>query len=119
MEEKLYFRCLGRYTDIVSFQATLTKHILQKTSRSRILNMNAKLMDCFIVDKAHPNGNEIHFIFDDATVLIFNEQSHKFITILFARPGQIRRYYEDLMEVAPTLLLNCALQNSRDGKNSI
>lgn len=43
MDEKLYFRCLGRYSDILSFQATLTKHILQKSRRTRILNMSAQL----------------------------------------------------------------------------
>lgn len=49
----------------------------------------------FLVDRGHANGPEIHEITDTAIINVYNERTHKLITKLIARPGQIRRYYED------------------------
>lgn len=49
----------------------------------------------FLVDRGHANGAEIHEITDTAIINIYNERTHRLVTKLIARPGQIRRYYED------------------------
>lgn len=49
----------------------------------------------FLVDRGHANGAEIHEITDTAIINVYNERTHKLITKLIARPGQIRRYYEN------------------------
>lgn len=62
---------------------------------------DGKLIASFEVYTAHPNGNEIHNIFDNGVVLIQNIRTKKLITELIARPQQIRRYWEGLRTAMP------------------
>ena len=50
----------------------------------------------FIVDTGHPNGNEIHTITNKAEIVIQNERTKRVVTVLFARPAQVTRYWERL-----------------------
>ncbi len=50
----------------------------------------------FKVDKGHPNGPELHTITTTGIIIIRNARSHKLVTKLIARPGQIRRYYKEV-----------------------
>lgn len=52
------------------------------------------VVDAFEVDKGHPNGNEIHVLCNNRLVYIFNKRTERFITILYARPRQLKRYYK-------------------------
>ena len=45
-----------------------------------------------VVNKGHANGEEIHVIFNNGVVKIYNERTKKFITVLIARVPQIERY---------------------------
>lgn len=61
----------------------------------------------FRVDRNHPNGAELHTITTTGIIIIRNERTHKMVTKLIARPGQIRRYpiknakvVEQLVEIA-------------------
>lgn len=42
------------------------------------------------------NGKEIHTITEKGVILIHNSETKKLITMLFARPGQIVRYWKAL-----------------------
>jgi hypothetical protein len=55
----------------------------------------------FIVDTGHPNGNEIHTITDRAEIVIQNEETKKVVTVLFARPAQVKRYWKHLSKNTP------------------
>ena len=59
-----------------------------------------------IVDRGHINGPEIHTISDTGIITIYNQRTHKMITQLIARPGQIRRYYPEGQ--APQALIRLA-----------
>ena len=50
------------------------------------------------VDKGHRNGAELHTITTTGIIIIRNERTHKMITKLIARPGQIRRYFTEITE---------------------
>ena len=50
----------------------------------------------FIVDTGHPNGNEIHTITEKAEIIIQNERTKRIVTVLFARPAQVTRYWQIL-----------------------
>lgn len=65
----------------------------------------------FTVDKGHKNGPEIHEISDTGIITIYNKRTHKLITKLIARPGQIKRYYAE--GKAPKTLVEKALDNTR------
>ena len=74
-------------------------------------------ISAFFVDKGHKNGPEVHIIRDDAVVEIYNAESKRFITYLIARPGQIRRYYEALGEMAPERVVSLARKHQLAGLN--
>lgn len=75
----------------------------------------SKPMDFFWVDKDHPNGPEIHVIYDNALIYIYNERTKKLITILIARPGQITRYYTATNKRPPEELIELAAQYQNFG----
>ena len=56
----------------------------------------------FIVDTGHPNGNEIHTITERAEIIIQNERTKKVVTVLFARPAQVTRYWKLMNKNLPT-----------------
>ena len=64
------------------------------------------------VDKHHRNGPEIHEISSTGIITIYNKRTHKLITKLIARPGQIRRYYKE-GETIPSGLLEIAREHQR------
>ena len=45
-----------------------------------------------IVNKGHANGNEVHLVYNNGVVKIYNENTRKFITVLIARVPQVERY---------------------------
>lgn len=69
------------------------------------------------VDRGHRNGPEIHEISNTGIITILNKNSHKMITKLIARPGQIKRYFTD--EPIPQGLLEKAFAHQRLGLNNI
>ena len=88
-----------------------------REAREQIIKMigNGKPIANFIVDKGHKNGPEIHEITDTAIINIYNKRTHKLITKLIARPGQIKRYYKN--GNAPKDLLDKAYDNMKKGFN--
>jgi hypothetical protein len=70
-----------------------------------------RMLDAFIVDKSHPNGDELHVITTSGYIMIFNEKSERFITVLHARPMQLKRYYMSLHEQIPDTILVLCDQN--------
>lgn len=63
-----------------------------------------------VIDRHHPNGPEIHEISNTGIITIYNQRTHKMITKLIARPGQIKRYYSE-NETIPKDLLNIAKEH--------
>lgn len=47
----------------------------------------------FRVDRNHRDGAELHTITSNGIIIIRNENTHKMVTKLIARPNQIRRYF--------------------------
>lgn len=66
-------------------------HRLQIAERL-IIEESAKVVKIAVVDKGHKNGEEIHVIFNNGIVKVYNARTHKFITVLIARVPQVERY---------------------------
>ena len=74
-----------------------TSHALNRSKRLQIaeqliIEERAKVIRIAVVNKGHANGNEIHIIYNNGVIKVYNERTHKFITVLIARVPQIERY---------------------------
>lgn len=74
-----------------------TSHALNRSRRLQIaerliIEECAKIIKIAVVNKGHRNGNEIHVIFNNGIVKVYNARTRKFITVLIARGPQIERY---------------------------
>ena len=74
-----------------------TSHALKRSKRLQvaerlIIEESAKVIRIAVVNKGHANGNEIHIIYNNGIVKIYNEHTRKFITVLIARVPQVERY---------------------------
>ena len=74
-----------------------TSHALNRSKRLQVAERliyeeRAKVLKIAVVDKGHANGEEIHVVYNNGVVKIYNEHTRKFITVLIARVPQIERY---------------------------
>ena len=74
-----------------------TSHAVNRSKRLQVAERliykeHAKVVKIAVVNKGHENGHEIHIIYNNGIVKIYNERTHKFITVLIARVSQIERY---------------------------
>jgi hypothetical protein len=74
-----------------------TQHVVERSKRAqiaqRLINEEcAKVYKIAIVDKGHENGAEVHVIYNNGIVKVYNANTHKYITMLIAREVQIERY---------------------------
>ena len=56
-------------------------------------------LDTIRVDRHHINGAELHTITSTGIIIIRNERTNKIVTKLIARPGQIKRYYNEVPKI--------------------
>lgn len=71
----------------------------------------------FKVDRGHKNGPELHVITNTGLIKIYNFRTHKLVTVLIARPNQIRRLYAP--NEAPQYLIDIAREHRRLRYNEI
>ena len=74
-----------------------TSHAVNRSKRLQIaerliIEESAKVVKIAVVNKGHANGNEIHVIFNNGIIKVYNARTRKFITVLIARVPQIERY---------------------------
>ena len=74
-----------------------TSHALNRSKRLQVAEQliyaeRAKVIKIAVVNKGHKNGEEIHVVYNNGVVKVYNEHTCKFITVLIARVPQIERY---------------------------
>ena len=74
-----------------------TSHAVNRSKRLQVAERliyeeSAKVVKIAVVNKGHKNGNEVHLVYNNGVVKVYNERTRKFITILIARVPQIERY---------------------------
>ena len=74
-----------------------TSHVVKRSKRLQvaerlIIEESAKVLKIAVVNKGHANGNEVHLVYNNGVVKVYNEHTKKFITVLIARVPQIERY---------------------------
>lgn len=83
-----------------------TSHVMKRSKRLQIAQRliseeRAKICKIAIVNKGHENGNEVHVIYNNGVIKVYNANSHRFITVLIARKPQMERYQ---IKVTKTML---------------
>ncbi len=74
-----------------------TSHVAKRSKRLQVAERliteeSAKVIRIAVVNKGHKNGEEIHVIFNNGIVKVYNARTRKFITVLIARVSQVERY---------------------------
>ncbi len=116
---KKYFRVV-KVTDEKINIKQITNHCTDRENRFSIIKLNSwKTETGFVVDKHHPNGDEIHFISCNAEIIIVNANTKKVITCLLPRPAQLERYYSAIGKQTPKGLLLKAEMNCKKGYNQM
>jgi len=74
-----------------------TSHVVNRSKRAqvaqRLINEeSAKVCKIAVVNRGHENGNEVHVIYNNGVIKIYNASTHKFITVLIVREPQMKRY---------------------------
>lgn len=59
---------------------------------SLIKSEHGYVVKSYIVDTGHKNGLEVHDVYSNSVVKIYNYNTNKHITDIIARPNQIKRY---------------------------
>ena len=83
---------------IETFKACgITSHALNRSKRLQIaerliIEESAKVVKIAVINKGHKNGNEIHVVYNNGIIKVYNARTHKFITVLIARVPQVERY---------------------------
>lgn len=94
-----------------------TSHIKMRNYRFKHLNLSAKPIDGFIaiIDKHHINGAEVHALYSDGSIRIYNYNTKKLITVLIARPGQAKRLNPEIR--LPEEIYNICYRNMKNRYN--
>ena len=74
-----------------------TSHAVNRSKRLQVAERliyeeSAKVLKIAVVNKGHKNGNEIHLVYNNGIIKVYNARTHKFITVLIARVPQVERY---------------------------
>lgn len=112
-------RQMKRYeaADALNFDERTIHSFYRDNRLNRVDGGVGETVSGFLVDNHHENGLEEHFITNNALIIVRNHESHKFITALVARPGQVKRYYKALGRVAPKWLVKKAYDNFQNHLN--
>lgn len=83
-----------------------TNHINSRSERLKIANAlifseKASLLGYYVIDTGHKNGLEVHAVYNNGVIKIYNLRTLKFITVLIARIGQMKRYPD--IEITKTM----------------
>lgn len=89
------FQIIKQINDFKSINNT--SHIMKRSKRLQIANMllvseKASLIGYYVVNKNHDNGLEVHAVYNNGIVKIYNYSTSKFITCLICREAQVKRY---------------------------
>ena len=89
------FEIMGYIDDFATYGNT--QHVAERSKRAQIaqrliIEEHAKVYKIALVNKGHECGREVHVIYNNGIVKVYNANMHKYITMLIAREAQIERY---------------------------
>jgi len=110
--------------DIRRVSAHMAKN--DRTNRRAVaasLDKKAHVVACFLVDKGHKDGQEVHVVTNNGIIYVFNHMKlflgayNALVTILIARPNQVQRLFEACnMTVDEAIIAKC-IEHQAQGLN--
>lgn len=111
-----------RFVDVVPIKVDVfrsyvnnTTHALERKKRieeaTDLGDMNYH--SSYLVNLGHTSGMEVHTVYTNGVIAIMNATSFKLITVLIARPGQLRRY-----GITDEALLRLARKHQEEDRNN-
>lgn len=105
MSSRNYFKVLCEIDSFEGIDNLSTFHFSneRESRHNKIATIigEGKCIGYFLVDRNHKDGDEVHCVYDNGIVVIYNERKRSIVTELIARPAQIYRYWNGLNEVFP------------------
>ena len=103
------FQIIGYMNNFATCGNTI--HVEKRSKRAQVAQRliteeQAKVYKIAIVDKGHKNGKEVHVIYNNGVIKVYNANTHKYITILIAREAQIERYNVKLTKTMKNKIKN-------------
>lgn len=100
-----------------------TKHFsLDRNDRNDFIKKYigyGNIIKTFTVDRGHKDGAEWHTVTSTGLIIVQNARTHRLVTILIARPNQIKRLYENKGLTAPGYLMDLARKHQEYGYNNL
>lgn len=74
-----------------------TSHVVKRSKRLQVAQRliyeeSATVCKIAVVNRGHEDGNEIHVVYNNGIIKIYNANTHKFITVIIARVPHVERY---------------------------
>jgi hypothetical protein len=117
----------GNVNEKTLTEAGKSAHMTDRASREQLalsLEPNPKIDKMFLVDRHHKDGQEVHVVTKGGMIYVFNNMKlflgqKALITILIARPNQIRKLYKDcgLKQQPDDSIIEKCLSHQKAGYN--
>lgn len=86
------------------------------------IQQTTRIEHCFLIDKGHKDGKEIHCVTNDGIIFILNQHKYEsnvpsLITYFLARPNQVKRLYDELGYPMSKRMWDACQSYIRNGEN--
>lgn len=130
VKENKNFKSVSLYTLPLNVEelkkAGKTFHMNNRNKRlDKVLEIEREIVinRTFIVDKGHKDGQELHIVTENGIIFIYNfmklflHSQNALITILIARPNQIKRLYEACNLTVNQNIIDKSIEHIKMGLN--
>lgn len=85
--------------DKYSINNEMSEHLLvNRANRVKLVDWDSKPLYYFEVFKHKSNSRQIHLLLEDATLVIFNRDTYKIITVILLTPSRMKFYMNYIEE---------------------
>lgn len=92
-----------------------TLHYKEREYRRSLAQKQGRPIRTTVLNRHHRNGLELHTVYDNGMVEVRNLHTNLLVTVLYARPSQLKRYFKN----PPRWLVSIAQDNQKRGLNTL
>ena len=95
-----------------------TEHLKKRKSRTDLVVEESNLVSCFLVLREEDKVIQVHCLYEDASLFVFNKDTKRIITVMLLSEEEVQEYlkFTDVtLQESPTLM-KCAKLNRENYK---